>query len=342
MAGGGIGEAALIGAAVGGGSALLSGKDPLEGAIMGGTLGGVGGALGGGASGAAGSAGPISPGAAANGILTNAAAGGDVLRGMQLNSSLLAGAPDVSGAFSVPGATTPSLAPMTGSAVSNIPSMAATTPSLTGAANSVAAAAPAAQPGFFQNLINKYSALSTPEKIGVGIAGSTLLNKVMEPNYLDEGGGYQPLKRFKYDPRKFRPSVAYADGGIASLPMRSDSSYSPQMMENMSSAEPVVRMKNGGISDLGGYSDGGRLLKGPGDGVSDGIPAMIGRKQPARLADGEFVIPARIVSELGNGSTDAGARQLYAMMDRVQAGRRKTVGKNKVAVDSKASKMLPA
>ena len=95
----------------------------------------------------------------------------------------------------------------------------------------------------------------------------------------------------------------------------------------------------GGISDLGGYSDGGRLLKGPGDGVSDSIPATIGGKQPARLATGEFVVPARIVSELGNGSTEAGAKKLYAMMDRVQKARRKT--KN-VAADTKAHKHLPA
>ena len=94
-----------------------------------------------------------------------------------------------------------------------------------------------------------------------------------------------------------------------------------------------------GQPNLGGYSDGGRLLKGPGDGVSDSIPAIIGKKQPARLADGEFVIPARIVSELGNGSTDAGAKRLYAMMDRIQKVRRKT--KN-VAANTKASKYLPA
>jgi hypothetical protein len=93
---------------------------------------------------------------------------------------------------------------------------------------------------------------------------------------------------------------------------------------------------------LGGYSDGGQLLKGPGDGVSDDIPAQIGQRQPARLADGEFVVPARIVSELGNGSTDAGAKRLYAMMDRVQANRKKTVGKGKVAVNSKSNKYLPA
>ena len=99
----------------------------------------------------------------------------------------------------------------------------------------------------------------------------------------------------------------------------------------------------GGLGSLGGYSDGGRLLKGPGDGVSDSIPATIGRnQQPARLADGEFVVPARIVSELGNGSTDAGAKKLYAMMDRVQRARSKTTGKNKVAANSRADKYLPA
>jgi hypothetical protein len=101
-------------------------------------------------------------------------------------------------------------------------------------------------------------------------------------------------------------------------------------------------MASGGLSSLGGYSDGGQLLKGPGDGVSDSIPASIANKQPARLADGEFVIPARIVSELGNGSTDAGARKLYAMMDRVQSARKKSIGKGKVAANTKADKLLPA
>lgn len=114
----------------------------------------------------------------------------------------------------------------------------------------------------------------------------------------------------------------------------------------------VKRMALGGLGslavggttgyDLGTYSDGGRLLKGPGDGVSDSIPATIGGSRPARLADGEFVVPARIVSEIGNGSTDAGARKLYAMMDRVQRARGKTVGKGKVAKDTNADKYLPA
>ena len=103
----------------------------------------------------------------------------------------------------------------------------------------------------------------------------------------------------------------------------------------------ITALAEGGMYNLGSYSDGGRLLKGPGDGVSDSIPAVIGQKQPARLADGEFVVPARIVSELGNGSTEAGARKLYAMMDRVQKARSKTVGKNKVAANSRADKYLP-
>jgi len=106
-----------------------------------------------------------------------------------------------------------------------------------------------------------------------------------------------------------------------------------------------MAMARGGMSqqfDLGGYSDGGRLLRGPGDGVSDSIPATIGNKRPARLADGEFVVPARIVSELGNGSTEAGARKLYAMMDRVQSARRGTVGKGRVAKNSRSDKYLPA
>jgi hypothetical protein len=78
-----------------------------------------------------------------------------------------------------------------------------------------------------------------------------------------------------------------------------------------------------GVSDLGGYAAGGnpRLLKGPGDGMSDNIPATINGRQPARLADGEFVIPADVVSHLGNGSTEAGAKVLHQMMTKVRQER---------------------
>ena len=98
-----------------------------------------------------------------------------------------------------------------------------------------------------------------------------------------------------------------------------------------------VGAARGGLADLGSYSDGGRMLKGPGDGMSDSIPAQIGRKQPARLADGEFVVPADVVSHLGNGSTDAGAKRLYAMMDRARQAR---TGKKKQAPAVNADKIL--
>jgi hypothetical protein len=100
-----------------------------------------------------------------------------------------------------------------------------------------------------------------------------------------------------------------------------------------------LNLARGGISDLGGYSDGGRMLKGRGDGMSDSIPATIGNKQPARLADGEFVVPADVVSHLGNGSTDAGAKRLYAMMDKVRQAR---TGKKKQAPAVNPKRLMPA
>jgi len=133
-------------------------------------------------------------------------------------------------------------------------------------------------------------------------------------------------RRVKYDPNEKR-----------------NFNYDPKTQAFTRAADGgVMGMGLGGISDLGSYSDGGRMLRGPGDGVSDSIPAMIGGKQPARLADGEFVVPARIVSELGNGSSEAGARKLYAMMDRIQKARGKTTGKDAVAKNSRAEKHLPA
>jgi hypothetical protein len=89
------------------------------------------------------------------------------------------------------------------------------------------------------------------------------------------------------------------------------------------------------------YLAGGKLLEGPGDGMSDSIPAVIRGKgvQRAALADGEFVVPADVVSHLGNGSTKAGAKKLYAMMDRIRQAR---TGKTRQAPEVKADKYMPA
>ena len=83
---------------------------------------------------------------------------------------------------------------------------------------------------------------------------------------------------------------------------------------------------------------GGNFLSGRGDGMSDDIPAMIGTKQPARLADGEFVIPADVVSHIGNGSSKAGAEKLYAMMDKI---RQERTGRKRQSPQIKAEKYLP-
>jgi len=94
--------------------------------------------------------------------------------------------------------------------------------------------------------------------------------------------------------------------------------------EAAASLDPEMAAQGGIMhSSLGGYAAGGnpRLLKGPGDGMSDNIPATIAGRQPARLADGEFVVPADVVSHLGNGSTDAGAKKLHEMMNRIRKAR---------------------
>jgi len=105
---------------------------------------------------------------------------------------------------------------------------------------------------------------------------------------------------------------------------------------------PVLRhMAAGGMAALPEYAAGGKLLRGAGDGMSDDIPAVIKGKtnQRAALADGEFVIPADVVSHLGNGSTEAGAKRLYSMMSKVRKAR---TGNPKQGKQIQAEKYMPA
>jgi hypothetical protein len=95
----------------------------------------------------------------------------------------------------------------------------------------------------------------------------------------------------------------------------------------------------GGIAAMAKGGMAPRFLSGGGDGMSDDIPAVIGDKQPARLADGEFVIPADVVSHLGNGSSKAGAKQLYSMMDKVRTAR---TGNKKQGKQINPAKYMPA
>jgi len=98
-------------------------------------------------------------------------------------------------------------------------------------------------------------------------------------------------------------------------------------------------MMQGGIASLAKGGLPPRYLRGGGDGMSDSIRARIGGKQEARLADGEFVVPADVVSHLGNGSSNAGAKKLYSMMDRVRKSR---TGKTRQAPEVNTRRLMPA
>jgi hypothetical protein len=95
----------------------------------------------------------------------------------------------------------------------------------------------------------------------------------------------------------------------------------------------------GGLAGLAGGGLPPRYLRGGGDGMSDSIRARIGGRQEARLADGEFVVPADVVSHIGNGSSNAGAKKLYAMMDRARQAR---TGRKRQAPAVKAERYMPA
>jgi hypothetical protein len=132
-----------------------------------------------------------------------------------------------------------------------------------------------------------------------------------------------PLAHYaKYDNEDYNylrtPSMA-----VRSSPFNNNAIAEVLATVNKAKGGDINSYAQGGMSSLGGYARGGmpRLLDGPGDGMSDNIPATINDRQPARLADGEFVVPADVVSHLGNGSTKAGSQRLHLMMDQVRKAR---------------------
>ena len=115
---------------------------------------------------------------------------------------------------------------------------------------------------------------------------------------------------------------------------RDDNMTGPALSRDGYGLGRLNSMVQGGMA---GYKKGG-YLDGPGDGMSDSIHATIEGKQPARLADGEFVIPADVVSHLGNGSTKAGSKRLYAMLDKVRQAR---TGNKKQGKQINPNKFMP-
>jgi hypothetical protein len=303
---GGLETALLVGAATGAGTSALTGGDPLKGALFGalggGITSGLGGALGGAKAGEA-------MGTVASKVGTTAATTVDDLTAIGMSKeaaqqAIQSGLNLNEGVIAQTGAN---LAPKTG---------------FTDIFKSTEGG-----PEFGQRLGNYIK----QNEISAAMSGAGLANTMFnQPNFSAPSNEYEgPLKRFRFNPSTYRP--AFAEGGITDIDLGSTATLS---------ATPVTMMaRGGGIADLGGYSDGGRLLKGPGDGMSDSIPARIGRRQPARLADGEFVVPADVVSHLGNGSTDAGAKQLYDMMDKV---RRARTGNKKQGREINPRRFVPA
>jgi len=295
--GGGVGEAALLnammtGAAVGGGSSILQGKDPLQGALIGGLMGGAGGAMFGSAGAGAGEAASAVPSATSTTAVLPEAISAQTGSGI--------------------GALNPDFAPLPGTAGAGAPgtSMLGSNPAVQYSIDSMPATAPSAAgpQSMFGRASQAFSELTPKQQLlagGAGIAGIGMIGDQLRGGVPKKKPYTGALSQYRFDPGSYRP-YSYAGGGIASL---------------------------------GSYSDGGRMLKGPGDGMSDNIPASIGGKQPARLADGEFVVPADVVSHLGNGSTDAGAKQLYSMMNKVRKAR---TGNPKQGRQITAGKYLPA
>ena len=176
----------------------------------------------------------------------------------------------------------------------------------------------------------------------MGLGANYLFNKMATPNYLP---GYTPPSAASYGLGRtlaagYQPVRPMAGGGLTvgagSVPtqgvapsdlmqkpnqgagldsLAAQYGISPQMV---SQARQTYGFSAGGPTEM---AVGGKLLSGHGDGMSDSIKANISGSQEARLGDGEFVVAADVVSGLGNGSTDAGAKQLYSMMDKVRKAR---------------------
>ena len=299
--GGGVGEAALLNAMMTG-AAVGGGSSLIQGKdpLQGALLGGLMGGAGGAMFGSAGAAAGEAAGAVPGAASTTAVLPEAI--SAQTGSGI--------------GALNPDFAPLPGTAGAGAPgtSMLGSNPAVQYSIDSMPATAPsvAAPQGMFDRASQAFSNLTPKQQLlagGAGIAGLGMISDQMRggvPRKKEYSGA---LSQYRFDPAAYRP-YGFARGG-----------------------------QTGGIASLGGYSDGGRMLKGPGDGMSDSIPARIGSRQPARLADGEFVVPADVVSHLGNGSTDAGAKQLYSMMNKVRKAR---TGNPKQGRQIQPRKYLPA
>jgi hypothetical protein len=166
-----------------------------------------------------------------------------------------------------------------------------------------------------------------------------------DPNRRAGSGGQRYFTQTQYQPKSDTPAEPMSAEGLAALNAANPAQEMnnpvgiatpvPFNTTNNQPADEVVEMAAGGIAQL----KKGQYLNGASDGMADKVPANIDGVQEARLSDGEFVIPADVVSHLGNGNSDAGAKVLKNMMSRVRKAR---TGNDKQGKEINPNKFIPA
>ncbi len=150
-----------------------------------------------------------------------------------------------------------------------------------------------------------------------------------DPNRRPGSGGQRYFTQTQYKPKSGTPATPMSAEGLATL-----NAANPAKEERRPGGPRIQNMAAGGIAQL----KEGKYLDGASDGMADKVPANIEGKQEARLSDGEFVIPADVVSHLGNGNSDAGAKVLDDMMRRVRKAR---TGNDKQGKEIDPNKFIP-
>ena len=326
MLAGSAGTAIAAGAATGAGIAALSGDDPLMGAVSGGLSGYGGGQLSGAASVGAGSA-PTTAKGLPGGMFDTG--GKNIAR--QAGSNLV----DVS---------MPNISPQSGSYLNRLGGGS----TLMGAGKAGAIGLPAigaaAMPDFNtpEDPMSKYDpkrrlnlGMTTGIQNAMNRDSGLRLNQFEEGGYVEDYLYSDPVRRDQFGemlegiksiPRNIREGTQFyldqyrekKQNEAAEQQFRDDYPELQREIDTGRTAEEEMRLRKFFRNDM---AQGGYLETGMGDGMSDDIPSSIDGEQPAALSEGEFVVPADVVSHIGNGSSDAGAEQLYAMMDRIRKAR---------------------
>jgi len=160
-----------------------------------------------------------------------------------------------------------------------------------------------------------------------------------DPNRRPGSGGQRYFTQTQYKPKSETPATPMSAEGLAALNAANPARQERRRPGGPRIPEPVqdetTGMAAGGIAQL----KKGKYLDGASDGMADKVPANIDGVQEARLSDGEFVIPADVVSHLGNGNSDAGAKVLEGMMRRVRKAR---TGNDKQGKEIDPKKFIPA